>query len=663
MRRPAALIALVATLVLAVLAASGGGAAAPDAAAKSGKGARLQAFASCGNLLAYAKQHALPLVGPWGLGGGVPGVGRVCGRSAGGGQGGRDRGGGLLDDERAGGGRRRARPRQVERLHPVRRPLRPALRRRRARPQAAALPARCSCRRAGATSCFSTATGCSCSPAEACTRSTRRVSESRRPCGRYLPQSSLIEVDVSDPGGMRIVRSLALDADYVSARLVGTVARIVTVSGMPQALPFKAPRGRRRRTRRPPPAPGTAPSCGRRRSAAGFRRYKVKGRRGQTLARRPLVQCRNVRRPATYSGLGLLTVLTIDLRKGLAPIDSDSIVADGRTVYASQESLYVATQRWFAQPVTAHDVRPAQGHDRDPQVRHLRSRLDAVPGQRHRLRLPDEPVVALRAQGRAARREHRGADLVESRHAGAERELRHDARRAGRCARPARPGRRPRQGRARLRRPLHRRHRLRRHLPSGRPALHARPLDTLPAGRPRRAEDPRLLRLPAPARRRPAARDRPGRHPTRGACSARSSRSSTSRTCAVLCASTRTRSAPPGRRPRATTTPSSGGARRGWPCCRCRRTTRSRSSARSASGSAGAASTRPGGSPTRVSRHRATRAASPGIPIRRSLVVRGSLYTVSELGVKATSLASFADEGWAAFPPQSAGSGSTPPSR
>ena len=81
--------------------------------------------------------------------------------------------------------------------------------------------------------------------------------------------------------------------------------------------------------------------------------YRVKGRRGETLSRRPLVQCRNVLRPATYSGLGLLTVLTIDLRKGLAPIDSDSIVADGRTVYASQESLYVATQRWFAQPVTA----------------------------------------------------------------------------------------------------------------------------------------------------------------------------------------------------------------------------------------------------------------------------------------------------------------------
>jgi hypothetical protein len=43
-------------------------------------------------------------------------------------------------------------------------------------------------------------------------------------------------------------------------------------------------------------------------------------------------------------------------------------------------------------------------------------------------------------------------------------------------------------------------------------------------------------------------------------------------------------------------------------------------------------------------------ALSGGIPIRRSLVVRGSLYTVSDGGVKATGLASFADDGWVAFP-------------
>ena len=45
-----------------------------------------------------------------------------------------------------------------------------------------------------------------------------------------------------------------------------------------------------------------------------------------------------------------------------------------------------------------------------------------------------------------------------------------------------------------------------------------------------------------------------------------------------------------------------------------------------------------------------------GIPIRRSLVVGDALYTVSDLGVKATRLTSFAEQGWAAFP-QSPGFG------
>ena len=75
MRRNGALLALVVAL-LALLAAAGGSAA-PDAATKSGKSARLQSFGSCATLLAYARQHTLPLVGPWGFGGVTGGSGAV----------------------------------------------------------------------------------------------------------------------------------------------------------------------------------------------------------------------------------------------------------------------------------------------------------------------------------------------------------------------------------------------------------------------------------------------------------------------------------------------------------------------------------------------------------------------------------------------------------
>jgi len=44
----------------------------------------------------------------------------------------------------------------------------------------------------------------------------------------------------------------------------------------------------------------------------------------------------------------MLTILTIDLSRGLPVRDSEAILSDARTVYASQRSLYVATERWVA---------------------------------------------------------------------------------------------------------------------------------------------------------------------------------------------------------------------------------------------------------------------------------------------------------------------------
>jgi uncharacterized secreted protein with C-terminal beta-propeller domain len=158
-------------------------------------------------------------------------------------------------------------------------------------------------------------------------------------------ETTLTEVAVGDPSAMTVVRSMKLDADYVSARLVGATARIVTVSRVPQRLDFTAPEQST--------TAATTAALQRNREIVRASRVgswlpalAVRGRRGETLLRRPLVSCTNVRRPAVDSGLGMLTILTIDLKKGLAPVDSDAIFTDASTVYASQSTLYVATQRW-----------------------------------------------------------------------------------------------------------------------------------------------------------------------------------------------------------------------------------------------------------------------------------------------------------------------------
>jgi uncharacterized secreted protein with C-terminal beta-propeller domain len=159
-------------------------------------------------------------------------------------------------------------------------------------------------------------------------------------------QSVVTEIDVSNPNALKVVGKLTLDGAYVAARLVGGSARIVVTSQVPRVLPFEQPAG------------GTpeALAAAKQRNQAivassplstWLPTYKLRGKT------RALVQCNRVRRPPTFAGLGMLTVLTVDLAKGLAPVDSTALMTDGRIVYASPGNLYVATERWADRPETS----------------------------------------------------------------------------------------------------------------------------------------------------------------------------------------------------------------------------------------------------------------------------------------------------------------------
>jgi uncharacterized secreted protein with C-terminal beta-propeller domain len=161
--------------------------------------------------------------------------------------------------------------------------------------------------------------------------------------------STLAEIDVSDPKHLRLVRTLALDGSYVAARLVGRSVRIVAAAQVPSELPFVQPTD-------PSQAAATTARTKNRavvdgsRAAAWLPSYRITRAGAKPGRERPLVQCRHVSRPADFSGFGMLTVLTVDLTKGLQPIHSTSVMTDGRIVYASPESLYVATERWANRP-------------------------------------------------------------------------------------------------------------------------------------------------------------------------------------------------------------------------------------------------------------------------------------------------------------------------
>jgi uncharacterized secreted protein with C-terminal beta-propeller domain len=167
--------------------------------------------------------------------------------------------------------------------------------------------------------------------------------------------SVFTEVDISDPEDMNVVKTLFVDGSYLSARMVGDTARVV-VDSFPTGLEFVYPTGSGLRAER------DAERANRKviedstidnwlpyfvmEEKRGSRTFTTEG---------TLLDCERTFAPQEFSGLGTLSVITIDLSEGLAPADSVGVFADGDTVYASQDSLYVATQRWHDWSVLEDD--------------------------------------------------------------------------------------------------------------------------------------------------------------------------------------------------------------------------------------------------------------------------------------------------------------------
>jgi uncharacterized secreted protein with C-terminal beta-propeller domain len=139
------------------------------------------------------------------------------------------------------------------------------------------------------------------------------------------PRTLLTEVDVSDPAAPKVARTMTLDGAYVDARMTGGTVRVV-VSSTPQPT-------------------GAVPL-----TSAALRAFvpatTIKSRISGRTFRRGVVPCDDIRRPDVFSGLDLLTVLTVDLDKGLYSVDRDAVMAGAQTVYGSATSLYVASQRY-----------------------------------------------------------------------------------------------------------------------------------------------------------------------------------------------------------------------------------------------------------------------------------------------------------------------------
>jgi uncharacterized secreted protein with C-terminal beta-propeller domain len=157
------------------------------------------------------------------------------------------------------------------------------------------------------------------------------------------PVTLVQEVDLSDPAQMRVVHSLRIEGSYLSARAIDGTVRLV-LSSYPSDLPFVYPSG--------PAAEDLALATNKtviEQSTLEDWLPSYTLFAGEEVMEQGLVaDCSQTHRPAEFAGFDTLSVMTLSLDGSLdpAPATGTAVVADGETVYASTEHLYVATNVW-----------------------------------------------------------------------------------------------------------------------------------------------------------------------------------------------------------------------------------------------------------------------------------------------------------------------------
>lgn len=171
------------------------------------------------------------------------------------------------------------------------------------------------------------------------------------PEGAYQgPRAAIYEVDLGDPGRMALVNQLNIEGRYLSARLVGGIAR-VSVQSNPRRLPFLYPQNEA----------GEEAARNANRDAVNnssledwlptFELY----RGGQLAEEGLLASCDRVHVPSSFAGFGSLSLLSFDMNEGLSGGAAATVLASGETVYASDSSMYVATNNWFDPGLTSDE--------------------------------------------------------------------------------------------------------------------------------------------------------------------------------------------------------------------------------------------------------------------------------------------------------------------
>ena len=156
------------------------------------------------------------------------------------------------------------------------------------------------------------------------------------------PTLQILEVELR--GEPRVVRTMSVDGSFISGRMVDGVVRLVSTSG-PVGFEWSYPSGTGLRAERK--AIEENKEIVRKSTRDNWiPYYVVADGEGNVVDEGILFDCDRAAHPDEFSGLNMLSIITIDLSNGLDVVDATGVLANGETVYASEDSLYVATQNW-----------------------------------------------------------------------------------------------------------------------------------------------------------------------------------------------------------------------------------------------------------------------------------------------------------------------------
>ena len=162
------------------------------------------------------------------------------------------------------------------------------------------------------------------------------------------PTTQLTSIDITNRAQPQVLSTVDIEGDYRSARMIGSVARVVLQSD-PEPMDFVFPQGD------DPESLHAAAEHNRQVVAQStldtwLPSYAVTGPDGEVTDEGPLVDCTDVRTPVIFSGLGTLSVVTVDVVGQATPTSSAAVIASGDTVYASASRLFASTGRWGWEP-------------------------------------------------------------------------------------------------------------------------------------------------------------------------------------------------------------------------------------------------------------------------------------------------------------------------